>query len=135
MKNIKAVPQNIFSSSHQTRLEFATYQYGFNTVLVIFFPVLLIGSLSFCLLSCLQVYFLNPFMRCCKFVNTIIQILRNQVWEQDLQNNTKLDSNSDALGGNPAPSTVQGNSDDPLLSPVLALHVIISFNRAYKKGR
>jgi len=43
-----------------------------------------------------------------------------------------LASNSDALGGSPAPSTIQGNSGDPLLSTVFALDVIISFNQAYK---
>lgn len=58
--------------------------------------------------------------------------LTNYAWEQHLQNITKLASNSDALGGSPAPSTIQGNSGDPLLSTVFALDVIISFNQAYK---
>jgi len=41
-----------------------------------------------------------------------------------------LGSNSDALGGSPAPSTIQENSADPLLGIVFELDVMISFSRA-----
>lgn len=43
---------------------------------------------------------------------------------------TNLGSNSDALGGSPAPSTIQENSADPLLGIVFELEVMISFSRA-----
>jgi len=46
------------------------------------------------------------------------------------KNITNLGSNSDALGGSPAPSTIQENSADPLLRIVFELEVMISFSRA-----
>lgn len=46
------------------------------------------------------------------------------------KNFTNLGSNSDALGGSPAPSTIQENSGDPLLWIVFELEVMISFSRA-----
>lgn len=46
------------------------------------------------------------------------------------KNITNLGSNSDALGGSPAPSTIQENSGDSLLWIVFELEVMISFSRA-----
>ena len=43
---------------------------------------------------------------------------------------TNLGRYSNALRGSPAPSTIQGNSGDPLLWQVDAPDVIISFNLA-----
>ena len=41
---------------------------------------------------------------------------------------TNFGRSSDALEGSPAPSTIQGSSDDPLFWTVFATEVIISCN-------
>lgn len=46
---------------------------------------------------------------------------------------TRLGRSSEAFEGSPAPSVIQGNSEDPLLLTIFATEVIISFNLACKK--
>lgn len=64
-----------------------------------------------------------------KIANNIRQMLESRrLIHQDIQLRlTNLGISSDALGGSPAPSTIQGFSEDPL---VFGPEVIISLNLA-----